>query len=168
MHSFFFFFLDVDLTKAHKRNLDRWRCESCCGQQSTHPISATIECARKRICVQLCRLLRTAEAICFKCETFLQIRQHVKKQKPNFPADFYRRNNWFEWNHTAARQVLKHALKWIWDIFPAALGLAWAAVQLQSAMMSAMTVMLQMVKQWRRLRLMLSFWGWQSTCDDGL
>lgn len=111
---------------------------------------------------------RLFQAICFQCEAFPQIQRHVKKQNPNFPADFYRRNNWFEGNHAAAWQVLKHALKWIWDIFPAALGLAWAAVQLQSEMMSAVTVMLQMVKQWRLLRLMLSYWGWQSTCDDGL
>lgn len=63
----------------------------------------TVESVRKRICIQLCVRLEIKEkgdwglfqAICFMCETFLQINQHIKWQKSNFYTDFYK-NNYFE------------------------------------------------------------------------
>lgn len=132
----FISFLDVYRTNPHKWNLDRCWCESCCGQESNHPISDLGFFFYYRMCQEegSCSARRAFkdwglfQAIWWKCGTFLQIQQHVKKHEPHFPAHSYRRNNWFEWNHTAAWQVLKHALKWIWDSFPAALRLARAAM----------------------------------------
>lgn len=140
------------------------QCECCRGQQSIHPIYATAESARKRICIQLCAPLQIKvkgdwglfQAICFMCEMSLQIHLHMKSQKSHFHTDLYSKNNYFESNHAPLHGKLG-------NMFPSGSGTSCLLLlvlleQRRSGrkMMSALTVMIQTVKQWQRLQVMFA------------